>query len=139
MSNFVETFERSLARLASDRVQFFDRFYETFIGSHAEVAKKFEGVDMARQKDALRHSLHDLAIFFVNHRITPSIERLARVHGRADRDIRPELYEVWLDSLIAAAREVDPEFDDRAELAFRLVLAPGIELMKFYYDREVAP
>ena len=46
----------------------------------------------------------------------------------------PELYEAWLDSLIATARESDPDFDDELELAWRVVLAPGIAYMKFRYD-----
>ena len=34
------------------------------------------------------------------------LDRIARRHGRNDLDIKPELYEAWLDSLIATAREL---------------------------------
>ena len=137
MSDYVDTFERSLSRIAFQHDAFFDRFYDILIGSNADVAAKFEGVDMERQKRVLRDSLRELAVFFASHTITPDMEKLARIHSRAHLDIAPRLYDIWMDSLVKAAHETDSEFDDRAELAWRLVLSPGIEFMKFHHDREL--
>lgn len=52
-------------------------------------------------------------------------------------DIAPRLYDLWLETLIDTARDFDEQFDEEVELAWRLVLTPGIVYMKFYYDRDV--
>jgi hemoglobin-like flavoprotein len=135
MSNYVDRFEASLSRVVAEQSAFFDLFYELFIAANDEVREKFEGVDLERQKRVLRDSLRELLMFFVDHEISPYLEKLARTHSRAGRDIRPELYELWLETLIEAARRADPAFSDDVELSWRLVLAPGIELMKFNYGR----
>jgi hypothetical protein len=137
MSNYVDRFEASLSRCVSHKGEFFDLFYELFIDANDEVRDKFEGVDLERQKRVLRESLKELLMFFVNHEITPYLRLLAKTHSKSDRDIRPELYQLWLDTLIETARRTDPDFDDGVELSWRLVLTPGIELMKFGYDRRV--
>ena len=61
------------------------------------------------------------------------LERLARRHGRTDLDIKPELYDPWLERLMQAVRECDPMFDPETETAWRRVLQPGIEFMKSRY------
>lgn len=134
MSNYVDTFEASLSRVVATKNEFFDLFYDLFIAANDEVGAKFEGVDLERQKKVLRESLQKLLMFFVNHEVTPYLEKLARTHSKSDRDIRPELYELWLETLIETARRTDPDFTPGVELSWRLVLAPGIEYMKFNYD-----
>lgn len=48
-------------------------------------------------------------------------------------DIHPELYDLWLECLIETVAEFDDGFRDEVELAWRLVLSPGIVYMKFKY------
>jgi hemoglobin-like flavoprotein len=64
---------------------------------------------------------------------TAHLERLAKLHGRAELDITPELYDLWLDRLVQAVSEFDPMFDPEVETAWRRVLQPGIEFMKSRY------
>lgn len=135
VANYVDRFQESLGRIASEQTAFFDLFYQLFIAANEEVAEKFKHTDFERQKRVLRESLKELLMFFLSHRITPYMKGLARVHDRSHRDIRPELYELWLEKLLEAARRLDEHFDDDDELAWRLVLRPGIEFMKFHYDR----
>jgi hemoglobin-like flavoprotein len=61
------------------------------------------------------------------------LESLARRHGRAELDIKPELYDLWLDRLVQAVSEADPKFDAAIEVAWRRVLQPGIDFMKSRY------
>jgi len=61
------------------------------------------------------------------------LERLARLHSRAELDIKPELYDLWLDRLVQAVEEFDPMFDLEIETAWRRLLQPGIEFMKSRY------
>ena len=61
------------------------------------------------------------------------LERLARLHSRAELDIKPELYDLWLDRLVQAVKEFDPMYDPEIEAAWRRMLQPGIEFMKSRY------
>ena len=61
------------------------------------------------------------------------LERLAKLHSRAGLDIKPELYDLWLDRLVHAVQEFDPMFDPGTKTAWRRVLQPGIEFMKSRY------
>ena len=61
------------------------------------------------------------------------LDRIAERHGRDKLDIRPELYEVWLDALVTTARELDDEFDDETEAVWREMIRPGIEIMQARY------
>jgi hemoglobin-like flavoprotein len=61
------------------------------------------------------------------------LERIAALHSRAGLDIRPELYDQWLECLIQAVRECDPVFGEETEQAWRRVMRVGIEFMKSRY------
>ena len=61
------------------------------------------------------------------------LERLAKLHSRAELDIKPELYDLWLDRLVQAVKEFDPMFDMEIETAWRRTPQPGIEFMKSRY------
>jgi len=58
---------------------------------------------------------------------------IATRHDRRHLDIRPEYYDLWLESLIATVRETDPEFDPSVEESWRSVLAYGVEYMRAHY------
>jgi len=61
------------------------------------------------------------------------LERLAKLHSRAELDIKPQLYDLWLDRLVQAVKEFDPMFDSEIDTAWRRVLQTGIEFMKSRY------
>jgi hemoglobin-like flavoprotein len=111
--------------------RFLDRFYELFVSSSDEIAAKFRDTDFDRQKRALASSLYlmvmameegDAAIAY--------LEKIADRHNRHDLDIRPEMYDVWLDCLVCAAGECDPDFSDEIERGWRETMKFGIELMR---------
>jgi hemoglobin-like flavoprotein len=113
---------------------FLDRFYEIFLESSPEVAEKFKRTNFARQKVALGQSLYLMVMAAEGGEAAVAyLDRIAARHGRDDLDIRPELYDVWLDALIATARELDPEFDDDTEAVWREMIRPGIEIMRARY------
>ena len=132
-SKRLETYVGSLTRCLG-MPAFLDRFYEVFLESSPEVAEKFKHTNFARQKVALGQSLYlmvmaaeggDAAVAY--------LDRIAERHGRDKLDIRPELYEVWLDALVTTARELDDEFDDETEAVWREMIRPGIEIMQARY------
>lgn len=62
--------------------------------------------------------------------VNRSIDEMARVHARDGRTpVRPSLYANWIDSLIAAVREKDPEATPA--LLERWRTAMGIAVEKF--------
>lgn len=129
----IELFNDSLEQ-CTGRPGFLDRFYELFMTSSEEVAAKFKHTDFRKQKKALRVSLYKMMLVPEgNAGAYADLERLAQLHSRRQLDVRPELYELWLDRLIQAVREFDPLFSGETEKAWRNVMRPGIEFMKARY------
>ena len=128
----VELFNDSLER-CSGRPDFLRHFYALFLASSEVVAKKFEHTDLRKQARMLKTSLYIMMLAGGGSERIVHLERLARLHSRAELDIKPELYDLCLDRLVQAVREFDPMFDREIELAWRRVLEPGIEFMKSRY------
>ncbi len=129
-------FERSLLRCES-RWDFFDRFYGRFLASSPVVAGKFANTDFVRQKRALRASLHRLLLAAHDGGGGPEahLREIAERHGPGKLDIGAELYDLWLDSLLATVRECDPEFSPEVEKAWEAVMMVGIHYLCRNYDR----
>ena len=134
---FTESYDRVLAE-TKDGKSFFENFYERFIASSDEVAKKFENVEMKKQLEVIEVSLHHMLNCYKEHGINKEMVRIAVHHDKAHLDIRPELYDLWLECLIKSVKKYDDEFDKYIELAWRIVLSNGITYMKFRYDGWVA-
>ena len=60
------------------------------------------------------------------------LERVAERHGEADLDIPATMYDLWLDSLVRAVSERDPEWSDGTEALWRKMMSQGIEMMRSY-------
>ena len=58
------------------------------------------------------------------------LPRIAARHSRNDLDIRPALYDLWLECLIDTVRGHDPQFSAELEAAWRDTLAFGIDYMR---------
>lgn len=92
---------------------FIERFYEIFLESHPDIAPMFAKTDFRQQRLALRRGI-SLAISYAGgmEMVRRSIDGMAQVHSRKGRTpVRPSLYGYWIDSLIAAIGEADPEAD----------------------------
>jgi hemoglobin-like flavoprotein len=128
----VELFNDSIERCCC-KPEFLRRFYALFLASSDTVAKKFERTDLRKQARLLRTSLYIMMLASGESERIVHLERLAKLHSRAELDIKPELYDLWLDRLVQAVKEFDPMFDMETETAWRRVLQPGIEIMKSGY------
>jgi hemoglobin-like flavoprotein len=134
-SGFVETFRASLGRCMTTP-NFLHEFYELFIASSPEVREKFRDTEFARQTRVLSDSLYIMAVAAESRDDSVGLkemDRLAVRHAHSDLDIRPELYDAWLDCLLEAARRHDPEFSSEVEGAWRETLLPGIQHMRSRY------
>ena len=138
MQDYVDVFNASYGRAVGNsgyNRDFIGRFYEIFLSKSDQIAARFEGADMSAQKTMLHDSLQYMVDFFSSRRTNAYLERIAEIHSRSQHDIPSEMYDTWLESLIEALREFDPELDEQVELAWRLVLSPGITYMKFMHDK----
>ena len=137
MVDYITEFEERFARVTEpgrcDR--FLDRFYERFVAADRVVAEKFRDTDLAHQKEMLRESLAEMFDFFLKHQSNPYLITLARIHGARGHDVPTRLYDLWLEALVATVLDCDPKATDSVALAWRIVMAPGIEFMKFYRAR----
>jgi len=129
----IEQFTESLGRCLA-RPAFLSRFYRRFIGSSDEIADKFRDTDMERQKAALSASLY-LAMLAADggDAALAYLESVARRHGRRQLDVRPELYDTWLDCLIETVKEQDPKFSAQVEESWRETLQFTIGYMRDNY------
>lgn len=137
MVDYRAAFKASLARVTDGARQqsFFDGFYDRFIASDPEIEAHFQDTDFTKQKLMLRESLAEMKEFCDSLQSNPYIVTLARIHGVRGRNISVRMFDVWLDCLVATVKDIDPDCTESVELAWRIVMAPGIEFMKFYRDR----
>jgi hemoglobin-like flavoprotein len=133
--NPIESFRASLKRCLN-APDFLLDFYGLFMASSDEVREKFKGTDFKRQTRVLADSLWAMSVAAQGQEGSPawgSLPDLARRHSRTELDIRPGLYDNWLECLIEAARKHDPEFSLEIETAWRETLSVGIEYLRSRY------
>lgn len=129
----VDAFHASLERCDSNS-DFFSNFYRHFIASSPVVADKFSGTNFKTQTRVLKTSFY-MAILACDKNTEAQLylERIAERHNRRGLDIKPELYDLWLDSMIATVREHDPKYSDEIERVWRSFMQPAIDYMKSRY------
>lgn len=130
-----ETFRASLKRCLTDG-EFLREFYELFMASSPEVREKFKDTEFPRQARILADSLYIMAVASESRENAiawKELDRLAERHSRRGLDIRPELYDSWLECLVKAARKYDADFSSEIEAAWRGALGPGIEHLRAGY------
>jgi len=131
----VEKFRASLKRCLA-APDFLLDFYGLFMASSNEVRKKFKHTDFKRQTRVLADSLWAMAVAAQGRTGSPAwgdLPRLAELHSHSQLNVRPELYDHWLDCLVEAASRHDPQFSKETEAAWRETLAVGIALMRSRY------
>jgi len=123
----LKTFDASLARCSANP-EFIERFYDIFLASSPKVAEKFANTDFVRQKAALRASLDTMLLAARSEKAGHGqyLNELAERHSSQHLNIGAELYDLWLDSLLAAANESDPDFSLEVQEAWEKVMMVGI-------------
>ncbi len=130
----VEQFHDSLDRCGSTS-EFLGRFYEIFSASSPEVAARFSQTNFKTQTRALKTSFY-MAMLASDKTSEASdyLERIALRHSHRQLDIKPEFYALWMDSMIKAVSEFDPQYDKGVELVWRRFMQPAIEFMTSKYE-----
>jgi hemoglobin-like flavoprotein len=127
-------FEESLRRCSTNPA-FLDRFYERFLASSPKVKEKFANTDFARQKHMLRASFELLLVAARDEtgRPMPYLDEVAARHSSSQMAIGAELYDLWLDSLLATVRDVDPGWSSAVAHAWEIVMTVGIKYLVSRY------
>lgn len=111
---------------------FFEAFYQRFLASSPIIRAKFAATDLVAQRHLLRAGILNL-VLYARGMSDAKLRALGQRHSRAGFDIRPELYELWLDALLQTVREHDREASHEDLVAWREVLGKGIALITSYY------
>jgi hemoglobin-like flavoprotein len=133
-ANTLKTYEDSLERCSANP-DFFARFYDIFLASSPKVAEKFVNTDFVKQRKALEASLHMMVLAVKDERegLGERLRDLADYHSSRQLNIGAEMYDYWLDSLLAAVKEMDPEYSQAVHDAWERVMLIGIEYMLSRY------
>ena len=126
---FLESLDRCIAN-----GEFLDSFYRRFIDSSEEIRKKFRFTDFEKQHDMLLNSLKlSAGATDGESQSLQDLRERAESHDRYHMDIKPELYEFWLASIIQTASECDEQWDDYVEESWRTILDFVIARMIKHY------
>jgi len=100
-----------------------------------KIKEKFAHTDFARQNIALRESLKAMSLAARNPKTGPErlLSRLAERHSTRDLNIGAEFYDLWLDSLLAAVKECDPDYNPEIREAWEKVMMVGISYLLAHY------
>ena len=113
---------------------FFDTFYEKFLAKSEEIPPLFADTDFRKQKQMIRMSVRMMVHLGAGADATKlAINKLGESHSRSQHDIRPELYDLWLDALCESIAHHDPEYTAELDQLWRDTMAAGIEMMISIY------
>lgn len=123
-----DEFHRSFNDCLEDPA-FIDHFYDGFIHAAPEIEAMFAGVDMDRQRRALRLSLYVAASYTLHPTayITKYLHELGKHHQSIGA--RSAHYDLWLDCLITSVAAFDDHFSETTEAAWRAVMKRVIEVV----------
>ena len=131
-----KAFKDSFTRVSKTKIDdqdFLQYFYSLFTKKSERIAKMFENTSMDAQKLLLKKSLTELLKFYEEKNVNQHLLHIGQIHAEDKLDVSPEMYDLWLDTLIETIQKFDPEYHPKIELAWRVTLSPGITYMKFAY------
>jgi hemoglobin-like flavoprotein len=92
----------------------------------------FAKTEFPRQHKLLQHGL-GLLLSYANRADDTLLDRIAARHSSSGIDVPPALYPLFVESLLATVRELDPRCTSEVEEAWREALEPGITYMQSRY------
>lgn len=120
----------------SSEGDFWGTFYEIFIASSPEIGGMFKQTDFTLQKRMVQRSLQTIIMYIhtpENPDIIDEMDRIARIHDRNHINVRPELYNFWISSLLQAIEQHDPFFDETIKANWEAHLEPVIRYLQDKY------
>jgi hemoglobin-like flavoprotein len=110
MSDTFDDLQQSYGRCLREK-NFIERFYEIFLASDPRIAPMFQNTDMAAQRFALRRGISVAISHAAGSSLAKNtVDKMADVHSRKGHaPVPPDMYRFWIDSLIQAVAETDPQ------------------------------
>ena len=116
-----------LTRAAKEK--FFHQFYELFLNSHSEINSIFVNTDFDKQVTMLKNAI-SMSILYAEKREELAIDVLNKIrksHSRERKNIKPEYYTYWLESLMGTLWLCDPHFTPELEQHWRDMMQSSID------------
>ncbi len=134
MTDTFEDLQQSYGRCLRNK-NFIERFYEIFLASNPKIAPMFEKTDFQTQRLALRRGI-SVAITYAagGTLVKRTMDQMADLHSRKGRvPVPPSLYTYWVDSLIEAINESDPEITPELTQRWRDGMSKVIDTFTKHY------
>ena len=113
---------------------FFDDFYDLLLSKSEAIKRKFETVDLQKQKALLKHGLSYMIMLSKGSPMALSkMESLGQSHARDQLNIEPWMYEHWKESLLSCVQKHDPKWQNEFLKEWTTAIDKGIELIKAKY------
>lgn len=113
---------------------FFEDFYETFQKSDPRIKAYFTDTDMSQQRRLLRHGISYMIMYAEENRTGElKVEKLGDSHSETQMNIKPELYDFWIQSLVETIRKHDSKSTPELESDWKQILNLGVNKMKDAY------
>ncbi len=115
---------------------FFDDFYREFTGKSPEIRAMFANTEMKAQKEALRAGLMFLIMYAEGKSAfaTTKLDKIGATHRKTQLNVRPDLYPLWMQSLISTVSKHVPTFDPKSRAAWTAVLQHGVNRIVSHYQ-----
>jgi hemoglobin-like flavoprotein len=124
-----QLFLHSVTRCMEEHA-FIPAFYEQLFDASDEIKAKFRFTDLEKQSDMLRRSLLLCAEATAGRtEALREVNERATTHDRDHLNIEPQLYAVWIDTLIATASDFDLQWNADVEAAWRKILGHVVQQM----------
>lgn len=132
-SSLIDSVNSSYGRVAV-KSEFFDEFYDVFLNCDPRIKPMFANTDLEKQKKLLRQGISYMIMYVKDsHAGESAIKRIAEIHDRNHHSTAPELYPLWINSLLSTVKKFDPQYSDELEKSWRTVLEPGISFFTSKY------
>ena len=129
MIDLHQIFNDSYSRILNDSESFFDAFYKNFYCHSKEMNIAFKNMNKEAKKQMLEESMTSMVFFFASKSVDNYLIDIAKTHLNQHK-ASAETYDHWVKALIDTLATEDKKFNSSIELAWRIILAPGIEFMK---------
>lgn len=134
MADSLTLVRESYGRCTLDN-DFFEDFYEIFMSSSPEIKPFFARTDMSKQRQLLREGISFMLLFAQkNEGGKLAIKNIGVLHDRDHVDVRPDLYRLWIDSLLKCIEKHDSRFNTEIKDAWEEILKPGIDRFIEMYE-----
>lgn len=120
----------------SMKPEFFDTFYDIFLKSSDAIAAMFKNTDFTKQKALLKSGIAFTLMYAKDEKAAfakMKLDHIGDIHKRGHRDVPPNMYPLWIDSLMKSVKQHDPEFSPALEQDWRTTIKPAIDLLISHY------